>query len=98
MEETTADQPVSYGRDEDSQLPQREDAHAGGAHGSTPAAWTAVTIVLVAFTVGAIAMVIGPNWVLFWISVGIAVVGGLVGKVMQLLGFGAGETDHAAGH
>ncbi|WBQ02413.1 HGxxPAAW family protein [Kribbella sp. CA-293567] len=86
MDKTTTDQPVSYESDE---------AHAGGHHGSTPAAWTAVVIVLVGFTLGAIAMVMGPNWLLFWISVGIALAGGLVGKVMQLLGFGAKSSDHS---
>ncbi|WP_328994811.1 hypothetical protein OG394_09895 [Kribbella sp. NBC_01245] len=60
-------------------------------HGNTPAAWTAVTIVLIAFTLGAIAIVLGPNWVLFWVSVALAVVGALIGKVLQLLGFGASE-------
>jgi hypothetical protein len=64
-------------------------------HGNSPAAWTAVTIVLIAFTLGAIAMVLGPNWVLFWISVAIAVIGALTGKVMQLLGFGVPtDGDH----
>jgi Family of unknown function (DUF6704) len=64
-------------------------------HGNSPAAWTAVTIVLIAFTVGAIAMVLGPNWVLFWISVAIALLGALTGKVMQLLGFGIpADGDH----
>jgi len=64
-------------------------------HGNSPAAWTAVVIVLIAFTVGAIAMVLGPNWVLFWISVAIAVLGALTGKVMQLLGFGVpADDDH----
>lgn len=64
-------------------------------HGNSPAAWTAVIIVLIAFTLGAIAMVLGPNWVLFWISVGIAVLGALTGKVMQLLGFGVpADDDH----
>ena len=64
-------------------------------HGNSPAAWTAVTIVLIAFTVGAIAMVLGPNWVLFWISVAIAVLGALAGKVLQLLGFGVPtDGDH----
>ncbi|MEV8371970.1 HGxxPAAW family protein [Kribbella sp. NPDC056861] len=86
MDNTTTDQPVTYESDE---------AHAGGHHGSTPAAWTAVVIVLAGFTLGAIAMVMGPNWLLFWISVGIAVAGGLVGKVMQLLGFGAKSSDHS---
>ena len=83
MDNTTADQAVTQ---------VSEEAH--DLHGNSPAAWTAVTIVLIAFTVGAIAMVLGPNWVLFWISVGIAVAGGLVGKVMQLLGFGARSNDH----
>lgn len=87
MDNTTADQPVTN---------QTEEDHVAGLHGSTPAAWTAVVIVLIAFTLGAIAMVIGPNWVLFWISVGLAVVGALAGKVMQLLGFGVPSSDHAA--
>jgi hypothetical protein len=85
VDNTTADQAATY---------ESEEAHAGGLHGSTPAAWTAVVIVLVGFTLGAIAMVIGPNWVLFWISAAIALAGGLVGKVMQLLGFGAKSSDH----
>jgi hypothetical protein len=72
--------------------PPTEEAHAE-QHG-TPAAWTAVVIVLIAFTLGAIAIVLGPNWILFWVSVALAVVGALVGKVMQLLGFGASTPDH----
>jgi hypothetical protein len=68
-----------------------EEAH--DLHGNSPAAWTAVTIVLIAFTVGAIAMVLGPNWLLFWISVAIAVIGALAGKVLQLLGFGVPTDD-----
>jgi hypothetical protein len=84
-DKTSTEVPATY---------ESEDAHAGGLHGSTPAAWTAVVIVLVGFTLGAIAMVMGPNWVLFWISAAIAVAGGLVGKVMQLLGFGAKSSDH----
>ncbi|MFC0625182.1 HGxxPAAW family protein [Kribbella deserti] len=63
-----------------------EDAH--DHHGNTPAAWTAVVILLIAFTLGAIAIVLGPNWVLFWASVALAAVGALIGKVLQLLGFG----------
>lgn len=83
MNDTTADQPVTQ---------VSEEAH--DLHGNSPAAWTAVTIVLIAFTLGAIAMVLGPNWLLFWISVGIAVLGALTGKVMQLLGFGVPADGH----
>lgn len=74
----------------DQQAGSNEASH-GGLHGSTPAAWTAVVIILVAFTLGAVAMIWGPNWVLFWISVAVAVVGALAGKVMQVMGLGADQ-------
>ena len=58
-------------------------------HGNTPAAWTAVAIIMIAFVVGAIG-VLSANWALFWIGgVGLAVVGAIVGKVMQMMGMGA---------
>ena len=57
-------------------------------HGSTPAAWTAVVIALVGFTVGGIAMVIGPHWPTFWVGVGLIVVAPLVGKIMSSAGMG----------
>ncbi|WP_432892591.1 HGxxPAAW family protein [Kribbella sp. CA-245084] len=85
MDNTVADQGAS----------RIEEEAPHDLHGNSPAAWTAVVIVLVAFTLGAIAMVLGPNWVLFWISVAIAVLGALAGKVLQLLGFGVPtDGDH----
>ena len=57
------------------------------SHGSTPAAWTAVVIVTLAFTLGTLAIILG-NWPLFWISVGLVVLGAIVGKVMQAIGLG----------
>jgi hypothetical protein len=60
-------------------------------HGSTPAAWTAVAIVLIAFTVGGVALMIGPNWVLFWVSVALLPVAAIVGKVMAAAGLGEPE-------
>jgi hypothetical protein len=57
-------------------------------HGSTPAAWTAVTIVMIAFLVGAIGVLMS-NAVLFWVGVALIVVGLIVGKVMQMMGMGA---------
>jgi small neutral amino acid transporter SnatA (MarC family) len=57
-------------------------------HGNTPAAWTAVTIIMIAFVVGAVA-VLTANWVLFWVgAVGLAVVGAVVGKAMSMMGMG----------
>lgn len=58
-------------------------------HGQTPAAWTAVIVILVAFLLGTIGVAIG-NWPLFWIGgVGLTVVGAVAGKVMSMAGMGA---------
>jgi len=57
-------------------------------HGNTPAAWTAVTIIMIAFVIGAIAVLLA-NWTLFWIGgVGLAIAGGVIGKVMAMMGMG----------
>jgi hypothetical protein len=49
-------------------------------HGNTFAAWAAVVVIIVAFIVGGIAIVLG-NWTMFWVSVGVVVVGGIIGKL-----------------
>jgi hypothetical protein len=60
----------------------------GNGHGNTPAAWTAVTIMLIGFVIGAIAVIM-LNWPLFWIGgVAVVVLGAIVGKVMQMMGMG----------
>lgn len=56
-------------------------------HGSTPAAWTAVVIITIAFILGTLAVMVG-NWPLFWASAGLVVVGGIVGKVLAAMGYG----------
>lgn len=58
-------------------------------HGSTPAAWTAVVLALIAFTVGGVGLVLGPNWLVFWIGVALLALSGVVGKLMQAMGLGA---------
>lgn len=65
-------------------------------HGSTPAAWTAVVIITVAFIVGTLALVLG-NWPMFWVGVALVVVGGIVGKVMSVMGMGKPRADHPTG-
>jgi hypothetical protein len=60
-------------------------------HGSTPAAWTAVTIIMLAFLVGAIGVVAAQPW-LFWVGVALVVVGIVAGKVMQMMGMGADQS------
>lgn len=66
---------------------------AHNEHGHTPAAWTTVILILAGFVVGAIAVIL-LNWPLFWIGgVGLVVVGGIVGKLMQMMGLGQRDTQ-----
>jgi hypothetical protein len=58
-------------------------------HGRTIAAWTGSVIAMAAFVLGGIAMVIGPNWVLFWVAVAMLFVGLIAAKVLQVMGYGA---------
>ncbi|WP_262851936.1 HGxxPAAW family protein [Mumia quercus] len=58
-------------------------------HGSSPAAWTAVVICLIGFTIGGVALLMGPNWVLFWIGVGLTLGSAVVAKIMSAAGLGA---------
>jgi hypothetical protein len=61
---------------------------ADNHHGSTPAAWTAVTLALIAFLVGAVGLVM-MNWPVFWVGIALLPVSLIVGKVMQAMGLGA---------
>ena len=63
------------------------DGHASD-HGSTPAAWTLVVIVTLGSIVSTVGLVVG-QWPVFWVGIGIALLGAIVGKVMQAAGLGA---------
>lgn len=68
-----------------------------GNHGQTPAAWTAVVIMTLGFLIGGFAVVWAKPW-LFWTSVGIVALGGLVGWIMRAMGLGQQVTQtHSAG-
>ena len=43
-----------------------------------PISWTAVSIVMVAFVIGGLALIFGPTWWLFWAALGLAAVGMLL--------------------
>jgi|GEM_PF-117742 len=58
-------------------------------HGNSPAAWTAVIIMLVAFTIGTFAFWFNIAWLVF-ASAGLLLVGALVGFVLGKLGYGVG--------
>jgi hypothetical protein len=46
--------------------------------------WVAVSIIMVAFVAGGLALVFGPTWWLFWVSLGVAVVGGLLAMATNI--------------
>ena len=61
-------------------------------HGSTPAAWTAVIIITIAFAVGTLAIVLG-NWPMFWVGVALVAVGGIAPAVGVRVGVAVGQPD-----
>lgn len=66
------------------------DAQTGQSYGHEEfhgrrASWVAVTIIVIGFIIGGIALPIGPNWVLFWIGVAIVVVGGVIGAAVRIM-------------
>lgn len=64
------------------------NAHSDPGHGHSPAAWTAVTIMLIAFAAGTLAFWLDQP-LLVWISAAFIVVGLVVGIVMARAGYGA---------
>jgi hypothetical protein len=52
-------------------------------HGRT-VSWVAVSIVMVGFLAGGLALVFGPAWWLFWVGLGVAAVGGLMAMAINI--------------
>ncbi len=57
-------------------------------HGNTPAAWTGVVLILVAFVVAGVGLMV-ESWPTFWVGVIIAPVGLIAAKVLSMAGHGA---------
>ncbi len=56
-------------------------------HGNTPAAWTAVTVAMLGFVVGGIALMLDPvSMPMFWVGVALGVVSLIVFAVMAKMG------------
>ena len=56
-------------------------------HGNTPAAWTAVTVAMLGFVVGGIALMLDPiSMALFWVGCAIGVASLVVFAVMAKMG------------
>jgi len=62
-------------------------AHTRIAHGRTPAAWTAVTVMIVGALAAGAGMIAARVW-LFWVGAAVAVLGVVVGKSLAMMGFG----------
>lgn len=63
-------------------------------HGHSPAAWTAVVIMLVAVSLGTLFFVLDQP-VLVWASVGLLVVGAISGWALAKAGYGAKGPKYA---
>ncbi|MDT0181300.1 HGxxPAAW family protein [Microbacterium sp. ARD31] len=62
-------------------------------HGHSPAAWTAVVIMLVAITIGTVAFFFSVAW-LVWASAALVLVGLIVGWAMAKAGYGVGGSKY----
>jgi hypothetical protein len=54
------------------------------AHHGRPASWVTTAIVIVGFVIGGIALPVGPVWWLFWLGVGIVVLGTIIGAAVHI--------------
>lgn len=63
------------------------DQYPEPGEGNSPAAWTAVIIMLVAFAIGTVAFFFDQQAVV-WASAGLVIVGLIVGYVLKRLGYG----------
>lgn len=65
------------------------------SHGSSPAAWTSITVALIGFTVGGIGLVLSPvSWPLFYVGLVLSVGAAPLALVMTMAGFGSKEEAH----
>ena len=49
-----------------------------------PVSWVAVCLITIAFLAGGLALVFGPTWWLFWVSLGVAAVGTLIAMATNI--------------
>jgi fatty acid desaturase len=64
-----------------------EVATMSNSHGHTTAAWTAVAIIFIGSLISAVALPLAWAW-LFFVGLGVMVLGAVVGKVLQMMGLG----------
>jgi hypothetical protein len=55
------------------------------AHHGRRASWVAVSVIIIGFVVGGVAMVPSPKWWLFWTGAGIVVIGGIMAAAAHIM-------------
>ncbi len=62
-----------------------DSAHYGPTHHGRPISWVATSVIVIGFSVGGIALPAGPTWWLFWVGVGIVVVGAIIATFSRIM-------------
>jgi hypothetical protein len=58
--------------------------NAGGGHGVSVGSWIACLVIIAGFTLGGAALIIW-NWPMFWVGVGVVVIGCIVGGAVNIM-------------
>jgi fatty acid desaturase len=59
-------------------------AGTDGGHGASLGSWFACLVIIAGFVLGGVALIIW-NWPLFWISVGVVVIGCVLGATFHIM-------------
>ncbi|MFI0417809.1 HGxxPAAW family protein [Spongiactinospora sp. 9N601] len=55
-----------------------------GSHAGRASSWAAVSVMLLGFLTGGIALCLGPNWLFFWIGAGLVALGGILALAFDI--------------
>lgn len=69
------------------------EAQSEPGHGNSPAAWTAVVIMLVGIAGGTLAFWLDIAW-LVWAAAGVVLLGAIVGFILAKAGYGVGGSRY----
>ena len=58
--------------------------NAGAGHGASIGSWIACLIIIAGFAVGGVALIVW-NWPMFWIGVGVVVLGCVVARAVNIM-------------
>ena len=61
-----------------------DPGHGHASFHGRPISWVAVSLIMGGFLIGALALVLGPTWIMFWIGGGVVVVGAFMAATTNL--------------